>query len=63
MMTERKAGQIANKIYAMRSEKKITLKQALNALEKISAFLSATQLNKFSDLQEFARQNKHELNR
>lgn len=61
MLTERKAGQIANQIHAARAAKQLTLRTALDLLEKISHCLSTTQFVKLMDLQDHARNNPHLL--
>lgn len=57
MMTERKAGMIANRIYAQRQAGMITLRQALDRLDRISAYFSTSQYYKHIDLIDFARAN------
>ena len=61
MITERKAGQIANQIHAARAAKQINLRTALDLLEKISPYLSTAQFTKLMDLQDHARYNPHLL--
>jgi hypothetical protein len=61
MITERKAGQIANQIHAARAAKQINLRTALDLLERISPYLSTTQFTKLMDLQDHARYNPHLL--
>jgi hypothetical protein len=61
MITERRAGQIANQIHAARAAKQITLREAINLLERISPYLSTTQFYKLMDLQSHARYNPHLL--
>jgi hypothetical protein len=61
MITERKAGQIANQIHAARAAKQITLRDAINLLEKISPYLSTAQFYKLMDLQSHAQYNPHLL--
>jgi hypothetical protein len=61
MMTERRAGQIANQIHAARTAKQITLRTALDHLDKLSPYLSTTQFTKLMDLQSHARYNPHLL--
>lgn len=61
MLTERKAGQIANRIHAALAAKQITLRQAIDLLEKISHCLSHTQFCKLLDLQSHAQYNSHLL--
>lgn len=57
MTTERKAGQIADKIYRAVDAKQITRREALAMLEKISHCLSTTQFCKLMDLQTACRYN------
>jgi hypothetical protein len=61
MITERKAGQIANRIHAARAAKQLTLREAIQHLDKLSPYLSTTQLYKFMDLQSHAQYNPHLL--
>ena len=61
MMSERQAGQLANRIHRARAAKQLTLRQALAALEKIQHSLSTTQFYKLMDLQDCARYNPHLL--
>jgi len=61
MITERKAGQIANRIHAARAAKQITLREAVNQLDKLSPYLSTTQFYKLMDLQSHAQSNPHLL--
>jgi hypothetical protein len=61
VITQRRAGQIANRVHAARAAKQITLRQALNQLEKLSPYLSTTQFYKLMDLQDHARYNPHLL--
>ena len=61
MISERKAGQMANRIHAARAAGQITLRTALDLLEKLSPYLSTTQLYKFMDLQSHAQYNPHLL--
>jgi hypothetical protein len=58
-ISERRAGQIANRIHAARAAKQLTLRQALDQLERISHSLSTTQFIKLMDLQSHARNNPH----
>lgn len=61
MITERKAGIAANKIHAARAARQITLREALNRLEKLSPYLSTSQFYKLMDLQTHAQYNPHLL--
>ena len=61
MISERKAGQMANRIHAARAAGQITLRTALDLLEKLSPYLSTTQLYKLMDLQNHAQYNPHLL--
>jgi hypothetical protein len=60
-ISERKAGQIANSVYAAVAAKQITRRQALNLLERISHCLSTSQFTKLMDLQDAVRYNPHLL--
>ena len=61
MISERKAGQIANRIHAARAAGQITLREALGHLEKLSPYLSTSQFYKLMDLQNHAQYNPHLL--
>ena len=61
MISERKAGQMANRIHAARAAGQITLRTALDLLEKLSPYLSTTQFHKLLDLQNHAQYNPHLL--
>lgn len=61
MLTQRRAGIAANKIHRAREEGSITLRQALNHLEKLSPYLSTSQFHKLLDLQNHAQYNPHLL--
>ena len=61
MISERKAGQMANRIHAARAAGQITLRTTLDLLEKLSPYLSTTQFVKFMDLQSHAQYNPHLL--
>lgn len=49
MMTERKAAQICNKVYAAAYAKQITAREALQYLDQLVAYMSAAQLGKYND--------------
>jgi hypothetical protein len=61
MITERSAGKIANQVHAARAARQITLRQAIQQLERIQHCLSTTQFTKLIDLQDHARYNPHLL--
>jgi hypothetical protein len=61
MITERKAGQFANQVHDAYGTKQITLREAINLLEKIGPYLSTTQFYKLMDLQDHARYNPNLL--
>lgn len=56
-MTERKAAQIANQVYAAARAKQITAKEAMKYLNQIEPFMSAAQLAKLSDFSYAVRHN------
>jgi hypothetical protein len=56
-MTEHKAAQIANKIYAAARAKQITVKEAMVYLNKLESFMSGAQLAKLSDFSYAVRHN------
>ena len=63
MISERKAGQIANRIHAARAAGQITLREAVNQLDRLSPYLSTTQFHKLLDLQNHAQYNPHLLDK
>ena len=56
-MTERKAAQIANQVYAAAHAKQITAKDALAYLAKLEPYMSGAQLVKSSDFAYAVRHN------
>jgi hypothetical protein len=56
-MTERKAAQIANQVYAAARAKQITANEAMEYLNQLEPFMSAAQLAKFSDFSYAVRHN------
>lgn len=61
MISERRAGLAANRIHAARAAKQITLRQALELLDRLSPCLSTSQFHKLMDLQNHAQYNPHLL--
>lgn len=60
-MSERKAGMIANKIYAGVDSKQITPREALKMLDKIGHMFSTTQYYKHLDFIRYYDANPHLL--
>lgn len=56
-MTEHKAAQIANQIYALARAKQMTAKEAMKYLCELEPYMSGSQLAKFNDFSYAVRHN------